>query len=363
MSMWQIIHGVSSSSIINSKMPPIGSILYYDETYINSTDLSADLKAADGTQVNDVNSPLNNVSLPNINGGNRFLRGATSSGALVGSTSHSHTNYRIRVIRDDGYSYEDQGYINAATAVPPYYDIQNVYKIKNLGSVKIPKGVIVGWLQDEVGTPALPSSWLVCDGTNDTPNLNLAERFLRGATSSGSVGGALTHTHTHNPFKSYIRSYWSVNNANENLTSVTSGSNLPKHIEVVFVIHNGNDIELPIGSVIGYDKDMLGVEEDLPDNWIYCDGTVKTVPSDSPYGDVSNNYTPPNLNSGKHLRGSNTSGYINSTGTHTHTITGDMLADGTDPDFGYTYGVPNQTLVATEIIPPSMEVCWIMRVA
>lgn len=66
----------------------------------------------------------------------------------------------------------------------------------------IPSGVILMW---SGSTGTIPTGWLLCDGTNGTPNLR--DRFVVGAGSSysvGDTGGAVTvttggiggHTHT-----------------------------------------------------------------------------------------------------------------------------------------------------------------------
>jgi len=58
----------------------------------------------------------------------------------------------------------------------------------------LPTGLISMWH----GTLAnIPSGWILCDGTNSTPDLR--EKFIRGspaATDPGSTGGADTHTLT-----------------------------------------------------------------------------------------------------------------------------------------------------------------------
>ncbi|MGQ9543675.1 MAG: hypothetical protein ACUVTM_06305 [Candidatus Bathyarchaeia archaeon] len=60
----------------------------------------------------------------------------------------------------------------------------------------VPQGAIALWS----GTlSSIPSGWLLCDGSNGTPNL--IARFVRGApanTEAGSIGGSDTHTHTEN---------------------------------------------------------------------------------------------------------------------------------------------------------------------
>ena len=69
-----------------------------------------------------------------------------------------------------------------------------------------PIGAIDAWHSALGGTPALPPSWVTCNGQTvfddaspyngqAVPNLNGESRFLRGSASSGGVGGAETHAH------------------------------------------------------------------------------------------------------------------------------------------------------------------------
>jgi hypothetical protein len=73
----------------------------------------------------------------------------------------------------------------------------------------LPIGIIVGWAKSRANMPALPGTWVECNGQtlNDPQSpfhgqviddLNGAggpQRFLRGAAASGGTGGADTHAH------------------------------------------------------------------------------------------------------------------------------------------------------------------------
>ena len=73
-----------------------------------------------------------------------------------------------------------------------------------------PVGSIIAWHRTFANTPSLPDGWVECNGQvlsdsdspyngQTIPDLNASsgtERFLRGASTSGSVGGSETHTHT-----------------------------------------------------------------------------------------------------------------------------------------------------------------------
>ncbi|AQT67944.1 hypothetical protein STSP2_01096 [Anaerohalosphaera lusitana] len=53
-------------------------------------------------------------------------------------------------------------------------------------------GMIIMWsglLSD------VPRGWSVCDGSNGTPDLR--NRFVRGASSVGGIGGSQSHVHCH----------------------------------------------------------------------------------------------------------------------------------------------------------------------
>ena len=74
----------------------------------------------------------------------------------------------------------------------------------------VPIGAVVAWLKSLTGCPALIPSFVECKGQvladgdspfngRTIPNLNASgggnKRFLRGSTTSGSVGGSEAHSH------------------------------------------------------------------------------------------------------------------------------------------------------------------------
>ena len=72
------------------------------------------------------------------------------------------------------------------------------------GIPSIPSGIIVMWS----GTRAtIPPGWVLCDGTNGTPDLQ--ERFVYGVLNTedpGAVGGSASHTHS----EEYPDRHWRV---------------------------------------------------------------------------------------------------------------------------------------------------------
>lgn len=82
----------------------------------------------------------------------------------------------------------------AQSSLPPYRELGIIQQ--GASSPDAPLGLIACWL----GTiPNIPSGWLLCDGSNGTPDLR--DKFVRGASALGSTttGGALGHGHDSPP--------------------------------------------------------------------------------------------------------------------------------------------------------------------
>lgn len=75
-------------------------------------------------------------------------------------------------------------------ALPPWINLR--VRRNDTGGADIPKGTIALWL----GALAdIPVGWLLCDGTNGTPNM--IDRYPRGATTDIEDDGGSIATHTH----------------------------------------------------------------------------------------------------------------------------------------------------------------------
>ncbi len=125
------------------------------------------------------------------------------------------------------------------------------------GGAELPLGIIVGWPKSRANMPALPGTWVECNGQvlNDPASpfhgqtiddLNGASgprRFLRGAATSGDTGGADAHTHSlqaldgdHGNFSAVSNSSGEVNALVPGAYSTESNSSLPSYYEVVWVM-------------------------------------------------------------------------------------------------------------------------------
>jgi hypothetical protein len=91
--------------------------------------------------------------------------------------------------------------LTGTTAAPTVSASDDSTKIATTAFVRdiVPTGVIVMW---SGSVASIPSGWLLCDGTNSTPDLR--NRFIVGAGSTYSVAGTggsadaivVSHTHT-----------------------------------------------------------------------------------------------------------------------------------------------------------------------
>jgi len=125
----------------------------------------------------------------------------------------------------------------------------------DIKAIFVPIGGIISWAKTLTGVPALPNSYLECDGAvisdadsplngETLPNLNGAtdatKKFLRGNTTSGSTGGSATHGHSSGTGSSTI-AFDTYGTTQEVATSahthtISTESNLPVCYEVVFIM-------------------------------------------------------------------------------------------------------------------------------
>ena len=113
---------------------PIGGIVAFHKSMSGVPTIPSSWVECDGSTISDVSSPMNGQVVPDLNGGNRFLEGSTTSGATGGALTHRHYvngGGHLAVYNDNGTPvHADGGYTAYADNVPPYMDVVWIMRIK-----------------------------------------------------------------------------------------------------------------------------------------------------------------------------------------------------------------------------------------
>jgi hypothetical protein len=110
---------------------PVGAVVAWMKSFPNTPALPLDFVECNGQTVNDAMSPYNGQAIPDLNGQQRFLRGAASSGATGGSDTHTHTLQYLtpnQIPKQSGGTYNH--ITDPASSLPRYYEVVWIMRIK-----------------------------------------------------------------------------------------------------------------------------------------------------------------------------------------------------------------------------------------
>jgi hypothetical protein len=118
----------------------VGSVLGYLKSLPGVPALPGTWAECNGQAISDPQSPLNGISLPDLNGAQGgvpvFLRGANASGGLGGTEMHSHglplnSNGGLVPLGTDVAVFPPGNYLSdPASSLPPYYEVVWVVRVK-----------------------------------------------------------------------------------------------------------------------------------------------------------------------------------------------------------------------------------------
>jgi hypothetical protein len=130
----QLIDNLPGGSTVG--LAPVGSIVAWQKSFPNTPALPVQFAECNGQVLSDAQSPFHGATLPDLNGANRFLRGAGASGGTGGADTHSHDVDLSAGAGDfaagtDAYA-AGSGHVNTADAssLPSYYEVVWVMRVK-----------------------------------------------------------------------------------------------------------------------------------------------------------------------------------------------------------------------------------------
>jgi hypothetical protein len=95
----------------------------------NFANLSTNWVECNGQVLSDAESLLNGLTIPNLNGDNRTLRGNATSGGTGGAETHSHTASSVR--GDGGFTfYTANNVTGTSSSWPPYMNVVWIMRVK-----------------------------------------------------------------------------------------------------------------------------------------------------------------------------------------------------------------------------------------
>lgn len=118
--------------------PPIGAVIAWHRDLAGAeVSIPDNWALCSGGVVNDPESPMHGLTMPDLNGGKRFLRGNTASGGTGGSEQHSHF-FNLSGDQELGNGASaifatfapDTMATEPGNSLPPYFDVVWIIRIK-----------------------------------------------------------------------------------------------------------------------------------------------------------------------------------------------------------------------------------------
>ena len=109
---------------------PVGTVVAWLKNQTNTPALPPEWVECNGQILSLAGSPYHGTTIPNLNGvgeePRRFLRGSSQSGTTGGSEEHRHAPF---LVNRSGQRTVNVSARNAATHLPPFYDVVWIMKV------------------------------------------------------------------------------------------------------------------------------------------------------------------------------------------------------------------------------------------
>jgi hypothetical protein len=124
---------------VNRALVPVSGIVAWAKSLAGTPSLPTHFVECNGQVLSDASSPLNGVTIPNLNasggGTQRFLRGSTTSGTTGGSDAHVHVNNDSATLANmqangGGTTLAQNSNTSSTSTLPSYYEIVWIMRIK-----------------------------------------------------------------------------------------------------------------------------------------------------------------------------------------------------------------------------------------
>ena len=127
----EVLKSSDLNDSIGDVFVPIGGVIAWLKSLSSVPAITQDWVECNGQTLSDSDSPLNGITIPDLNGNSgskRFIRGSQTSGTIGGADSHNHTLHTSPVSSGSNTAY--WGVTNTVSNLPEYYEVVWIMRVK-----------------------------------------------------------------------------------------------------------------------------------------------------------------------------------------------------------------------------------------